>query len=306
MERLSPREGGRRLSSTGEQSTNLPQQIMDRLASQSSRTSTSSFAQIPAKSGEALKIEYRWLNEDRPDAPIAMFLHEGLGSIAMWKDWPQALCDRLGFRGLVYSRPGYGASTPRESGAKWPVDFLHVQAQDVLPALLDTLRIDHAERARMWVIGHSDGGSIALLHAAAFPDSLAGVIAIAPHVFVEDRSVTAIGQASVQYTQGDLRQRLSRYHADVDSAFYGWNDIWLSPEFRHWNITRLLSSIRCPLLAIQGEDDEYATMAQIDIIPAHAPHAKLVKLPACGHSPHKQCPEMLDAAITAFVIKTAA
>ncbi len=153
----------------------------------------------------------------------------------------------------------------------------------------------------MWVIGHSDGGSIALLYAAAFPDALAGVIAIAPHVFVEDVSVKVIGQATVQYTQGDLRSRLSRYHEDVDSAFYGWNDIWLSPAFRDWNITQLLSSITVPLLAVQGEDDEYATMAQIDIIASHAPHTVLVKLPACGHSPHKQCPEALDAAIAGFV-----
>lgn len=269
-----------------------------------------SFAHIFAKNGRnsllpedqsEYRIEYRWLNADLPAAPIAVFLHEGLGSVAMWKDWPQTLCNRLGFRGLVYSRPGYGASTPREPGTKWPVDFLHVQAQDVLPALLDKLNIDHAERARMWVIGHSDGGSIALLYAAACPDALAGVIAIAPHVFVEALSVKMIGQATVQYTEGDLRSRLSRYHADVDSAFYGWNDIWLSAGFRNWNITRLLSSIRCPLLAVQSEDDEYATMAQIDTIAAHAPQAVLVKLGACGHSPHKQCPEALNAAIAGFI-----
>jgi pimeloyl-ACP methyl ester carboxylesterase len=184
---------------------------------------------------------------------------------------------------------------------KWPVDFMQRQAHDVLPALLDVLGIDSAERARMWVIGHSDGGSIALLYAAAFPDALGGVIAIAPHVFVEDVSVKAISEATTLYTQDDLRTRLSRYHADVDSAFYGWNDIWLNPEFRHWNITALLSSIRCPLLAVQGHDDEYGTMAQIDAIASHVPHALLAKLPACGHSPHRQCPAMLDAAIAAFV-----
>ena len=276
---------------------------MDRLASQSLPTRTSSFAHLPPKSDcESLRIEYRWLNAGWSKAPIAVFLHEGLGSVAMWKGWPQALCDRLGLRGLVYSRPGYGASTPREPGAKWPVDFLHVQARNVLPALLDALQIDHRERARMWVIGHSDGGSIALLYAAAFPDALAGVVAVAPHVFVEDLSVKMIGQAAVQYTQGDLRSRLSPYHADVDSAFYGWNDIWLDPGFRNWDITGLLSSISVPLLAVQGEDDEYATMAQIDVIALHAPHATLVKLPACGHSPHKQCPAALDAAIAGFVI----
>jgi pimeloyl-ACP methyl ester carboxylesterase len=261
-----------------------------------------SVADLPAKDGrESLRLEYQWLNAGRTDAPIAVFLHEGLGSIAMWKDWPQKLCEQLGFRGLVYSRPGYGDSTPREADVKWPVDFMHRQAYDILPALLDAIGIDDAERARMWVIGHSDGGSVALLYAAAFPDALGGVIAIAPHVFVEDVSVKAIAEATVLYTQGDLREKLSRYHADVDSAFYGWNDIWLNPEFRQWDITGVLSSIQCPLLAIQGHDDEYGSMAQIDAIASHIPHTQLTKLPACGHSPHRQCPATLDAAIVAFV-----
>jgi pimeloyl-ACP methyl ester carboxylesterase len=261
-------------------------------------------ADLPATDDrESLRLEYQWLNAGQPDAPVAVFLHEGLGSISMWKDWPQKLCEQLGFRGLVYSRPGYGGSTPRAADVKWPVDFMHRQAHDVLPALLDFVGMDSAERARIWVIGHSDGGSIALLYAAAFPDALAGVIAIAPHVFVEDVSVKAISEATTLYKQGDFRARLSRYHADVDSAFYGWNDIWLNPEFRHWNITDLLSSIKCPLLALQGHDDEYATMAQIDAIASHVPHAQLAKLPACGHSPHRQCPAMLDAAIAAFVTR---
>jgi pimeloyl-ACP methyl ester carboxylesterase len=150
-------------------------------------------ADLPAKDGrESLRLEYQWLNADQSDAPVAVFLHEGLGSIAMWKDWPQKLCEQLGFRGLVYSRPGYGGSTPRAAQTKWPVDYMQRQAHDVLPALLDVLAMDNAERARMWVIGHSDGGSIALLYAAAFPHALGGVIAIAPHVFVEDMSVNAI------------------------------------------------------------------------------------------------------------------
>jgi len=272
---------------------------MDRL---DQHTPAIRLAHLPAtRDRESLRLEYQWLNADQPDAPVAVFLHEGLGSIAMWKDWPHKLCEQLGFRGLVFSRPGYGGSTPRAADVKWPVDFMQRQAHDVLPALLDVLGIDSAERARMWVIGHSDGGSIALLYAAAFPDALGGVITIAPHVFVEDVSVKAISAATALYKQGDLRARLSRYHADVDSAFYGWNDIWLSSEFRHWNITDLLSSIRCPLLAVQGHDDEYGTMAQIDAIASHLPHAQLAKLPACGHSTHRQCPAVLDAAIGAFV-----
>jgi pimeloyl-ACP methyl ester carboxylesterase len=259
-------------------------------------------ADLPEKDGrKSLRLEYQWLNADQTDAPVAVFLHEGLGSIAMWRDWPQKLCEQLGFRGLVYSRPGYGGSTPRAAEEKWPVDYMQRQAHDVLPALLDVLGIDHAERARMWLIGHSDGGSIALLYAAAFPDALGGVIAIAPHVFVEDMSIKAIAKTTALYTPGDLRARLSRYHADVDSAFYGWSDIWLNPEFRHWNVADLLPSIQCPLLAVQGHEDEYATMAQIDTIASHVPQAQLAKLPACGHSPHRQCPALLDAAIEAFV-----
>jgi pimeloyl-ACP methyl ester carboxylesterase len=265
-------------------------------------TTASGFAELPATASHGpLRIEYRWLNETAADAPIAVFLHEGLGSIAMWRDWPQALCERLGMRGLVYSRPGYGLSTPREHGVKWPVDFMTAQARDILPALLDALEIDMRERKRMWVIGHSDGGSIALLYAALHPDELAGAVVIAPHVFVEDISVESIAQTKQLYETTDLRSKLSRYHADVDSAFYGWNDIWLNPAFRQWTITEELASIRQPLVAIQGHDDNYGTMAQIDTIAARVPHAKLVKLDACGHSPHRDAPDKLNDAIAAFV-----
>jgi pimeloyl-ACP methyl ester carboxylesterase len=265
-------------------------------------TTASGFAELPATASHGpLRIEYRWLNETAADAPIAVFLHEGLGSIAMWRDWPQALCKQLGMRGLVYSRPGYGLSTPREHGMKWPVDFMTAQARDILPALLDALEIDSRERERMWVIGHSDGGSIALLYAALYPDALAGAVVIAPHVFVEDISVESIAQTKQLYETTDLRSKLSRYHADVDSAFYGWNDIWLNPAFRQWTITAELASIRQPLVAIQGHDDNYGTMAQIDTIAARVPHAKLVKLDACGHSPHRDAPDKLNDAIAAFV-----
>ncbi|CAB3784159.1 2-succinyl-6-hydroxy-2, 4-cyclohexadiene-1-carboxylate synthase [Paraburkholderia ultramafica] len=265
-------------------------------------TTASGFAELPATASHGpLRIEYRWLNETASDAPLAVFLHEGLGSIAMWRDWPQALCERLGMRGLVYSRPGYGLSTPREHGVKWPVDFMTAQARDILPALLDALEIDMRERQRMWVIGHSDGGSIALLYAALYPDALAGAVVIAPHVFVEDISVESIAQTKQLYETTDLRSKLSRYHADVDSAFYGWNDIWLNPAFRQWTISAELASIRQPLVAIQGHDDNYGTMAQIDTIAARVPHAKLVKLDACGHSPHRDAPDKLNDAIAAFV-----
>lgn len=262
----------------------------------------SRFAELPAGASQGpLHIEYRWVNEAAHEAPIAVFLHEGLGSIAMWRDWPQALCERLGMRGLVYSRPGYGLSTPRAHDVKWPVDFMTLQARDILPALLDALDIDASERRRMWLVGHSDGGSIALLYAALHPDALAGAVAIAPHVFVEDISVESIAQTRQLYESTDLRGKLSRYHGDVDSAFYGWNDIWLNPAFRQWSIVDELASIRQPLLAVQGHDDNYGTMAQIDTIAERVPHAQLAKLDACGHSPHRDAPQVLNDAIAAFI-----
>ena len=263
----------------------------------------SEFADLPATASHGpVRIEYRWINAAATHAPIAVFLHEGLGSVAMWRDWPQTLCERLNMRGLVYSRPGYGLSTPRAHDVKWPVDFMTAQAREIFPALLDALHIDAAQRRRMWIIGHSDGGSIALLYAALNPDALAGAVAIAPHVFVEDISVQSIAQTRQLYESTDLRSKLGRYHADVDSAFYGWNDIWLNPAFRKWSITTELASIRQPLLAIQGHDDNYGTMAQIDTIAQHVPHARLVKLEACGHSPHRDAPEKLNEAIAAFIL----
>jgi len=247
--------------------------------------------------GRALRLEYAWINPTRADAPLLVFLHEGLGSLQMWKDYPQALCDAAGARGFVYSREGYGRSTPRAMQEKWPVDYMHKQAHDVLPALFAALRI--TERA--WLFGHSDGGSIALLHAAAYPERVAGVIAVASHVMVEDESIASITAARTAYVTTNLKARLARYHDDPDSAFWGWNDIWLNPAFRTWNIADQLPSIRCPVLAVQGEDDEYGTMAQIDCIARGMPHARLVKLAACGHSPHRDQPALLTAAVMQFL-----
>jgi pimeloyl-ACP methyl ester carboxylesterase len=266
--------------------------------------SASDFAELPAGASHGpLRIEYHWVNQTAVNAPIVVFLHEGLGSVAMWRDWPQSLCERLGMRGLVYSRPGYGHSTPREPAIKWPVDFMTAQAREILPALLDALNIGMQERRRMWLVGHSDGGSIALLYAALHPGELAGAIAIAPHVFVEDISVASIAQTRQRYETTDLRSTLSRYHADVDSAFYGWNDIWLNPAFRTWRIVDELNAITQPLLAVQGHDDNYGTMAQIDTIGERVPHAQRVKLHACGHSPHRDAPAALNDAIAAFVAR---
>jgi pimeloyl-ACP methyl ester carboxylesterase len=247
--------------------------------------------------GRPQRLEYAWVGGAHGDAPVIVFLHEGLGSLAMWKDFPQALCAAAGARGLVFSRYGYGRSTPRPAAEKWPVEFMHVQAERVLPALFAKLGLGRPP----WLYGHSDGGSIALLHAAAFPERVAGLVAVAPHVFVEDVSVASIEAARVAYTGTDLPQRLARYHADADLAFRGWHDIWLDPAFRAWNIEDCLARIRCPVLAVQGEDDEYGTMAQIDAIARGVPHARLLKLPACRHSPHRDQPAALTEAVVAFL-----
>ena len=260
---------------------------------------TVEFVDIEA-GGRRFTIEHQWLGRERRDQPLTVFLHEGLGSVAMWRDFPARLVDALGWRGLVYSRPGYGRSTPRPHGEAWAPDFMHHQAQHVLPALLQALDIDTV-RDRPWLFGHSDGGSIALLHAAAFPSQVAGLVVLAPHIFVEDVSITNIEQARKAYVDATLRTGLAKYHADVDSAFWGWNDIWLAPAFRGWNITAELSAIACPLLAVQGLDDEYGTLAQIHGIADRVPGTRLVELPDCGHSPHRDQPEAVIAAVKRFV-----
>jgi pimeloyl-ACP methyl ester carboxylesterase len=263
------------------------------------RTSAS-FVELPFE-GRTIRIEYAWIAPERRAAPLVVFLHEGLGSVAMWKDYPRRLCDAGDFRGLVYSRAGYGRSTPRPAAERWPVAFMHAQARDVLPRLLATLGVD-AGRSKPWLFGHSDGGSIALIYAATFPRAVGGVIAAAPHIFVEDISVASIAAARDAYrTTTDLRKKLARYHDDVDSAFWGWNDVWLDPRFRTWSIEALLPRLQCPILAIQGEDDEYGTLAQVEGIRRHVPGTELVVLRDCGHSPHRDQPAALTHAVTDFI-----
>jgi len=249
--------------------------------------------------GAGLRIEIARVGVDDPQSPRVVFLHEGLGSVALWKDAPARLCAAGGWRGLVYSRPGYGRSSPRAPAERWGPDFMHRQALEVLPAVLAACGIDTAADPP-WLFGHSDGGSIALIHAAAFPDRVAGAIVLAPHVFVEDVSIDSIARTRDQYAAG-LRARLARFHDDVDSAFFGWADIWLDPAFRDWSIEALLPAIRCPLLAIQGHDDEYGTMAQIDTIVRAVPGATALALRRCGHSPHRDQPEAVAEAAAGFI-----
>ena len=250
--------------------------------------------------GSPVRIEHQWINRERTAAPLIVFLHEGLGSLSMWKDFPQHLCDAAGCQGLVYSRPGYGRSTPRAVEEAWGLDFMHRQAQQVLPAFLEALGLD-AAADKPWLLGHSDGGSISLLYAASHPQKIAGAIVLAPHIFVEDLSVSSIVKARNAYLQTDLRQRLARHHDDPDSAFWGWNDIWLKPAFKHWSIEEEISAIGCPLLAVQGLDDEYGTLAQIRGIALRAPQTELLEMADCGHSPHRDQPGALIAFMASFI-----
>jgi pimeloyl-ACP methyl ester carboxylesterase len=240
------------------------------------------------------RLECLRVGKERSQPPL-VFLHEGLGSVALWRDFPRQVAAATGLGVLVYSRTGYGWSTP----ALLPRQprYMHDEALVTLPALLDRLGI-----VRPVLIGHSDGASIALIHAGAEVRPVAGLVALAPHVFVEDVSIASIQRAKHAYASTDLREKLWRYHADADAAFLGWNDIWLSSEFRQWNIEPSLQRIHCPVLLIQGRDDEYGTLAQLDAIERQiaAPFQRVV-LDDCGHSPHRDQPQATLAAITAFV-----
>ena len=248
--------------------------------------------------GRPIDLEYEWVGDAASALPVVVFLHEGLGSVAMWKDFPARLCNEHGLRGLVFSRYGYGCSTPKPAGEMWPPDFMQRQAHEVLPALFAALRIE-----RPWLFGHSDGASIALLYASEFPT--AGVVAVAPHLFVDDISITSIEAARTAYATTDLRARLARYHADPDSAFRGWNDAWLSPAFRAWNIEAEVGKIVCPVLAVQGEDDEYGTLEQVRGIARRLPKTRLLVLPKCGHSPHRDVPALLSREAGRFILESA-
>ena len=250
--------------------------------------------------GRQVRIEHQWHRAEFDAQPLLVFLHEGLGSVSMWRDFPARLCEALGCRGLVYSRPGYGRSSLRPAGEALGLDFMHRQAFEVLPSMLRALGID-AEQEKPWLFGHSDGGSIALLYAARFTEAVAGAIVLAPHILVEDLSVASIVQARQAYAETDLRQRLAKHHDDPDSVFRGWNDVWLQPQFRSWSIEDEITRIRCPLLAIQGVDDTYGTLEQIRGIARRLPQTRLLALADCGHAPHRDQPAAVIAAVQAVL-----
>ena len=227
-------------------------------------------------------------------APTIVLLHEGLGSISMWRDFPRRVAEATGHEVLVYSRQGYGRSSPLVGPRS--VQFMHEEALVVLPEVLDALDV-----RRPILLGHSDGGSIAIIHAGSSERAVAGLVLLAPHVMVEDISVASIAQARVAYAETDFRARLGRHHEDVDGAFRGWNEVWLRPDFRDWSIEEYLPRIKCPVLAIQGEEDEYGTMEQVDRIGRAIPHARVLKIARCGHSPHRDSAEDVLEAIRGFV-----
>jgi pimeloyl-ACP methyl ester carboxylesterase len=238
-------------------------------------------------------------SDSPPDRSVTeglLFLHEGLGSVALWRRFPAELCARTGRRALVYSRFGYGASTPRPRDEPLPADYLEREAQEVLPALLDAFAME-----RPWLIGHSDGGSIALLAAAHDPERYCGIVTIAPHYRVEPVCLAGIARARAAYEAGHLREKLARHHTDVDAAFYGWCNAWLDPARRGWDITADLKRITLPILAIQGRQDEYATLDQIEAIARHAPQTELLVIEDCGHFPHLTHAEQVTSAIAAFI-----
>ncbi len=238
------------------------------------------------------RLEYRRIAGDAAK-PALVFLHEGLGSTALWKDFPDAVAAATGSAAVVYSRHGYGRSDRLE--APRAVDYMHREALEVLPEVLRSLGITEP-----LLVGHSDGASIALIHAGA-GHAVRGVVAMAPHVFVEDLTVASIAEAKVAWTTTDLPRRLGRYHDEVESTFRGWNDIWLHPDFRAWNIEEYLPRIACPVLVIQGEDDQYGTRAQVDAIARQVPGgARVLTLPDCRHSPHVDSRDAVIAAIAAF------
>lgn len=236
------------------------------------------------------RIEYEMV----AGAPMLVFLHEGLGSVAMWKDFPARCVEATGCGALVYSRYGYGRSD--SLGESRRVDFMHDEALHALPELLDKLGVQ-----RPILFGHSDGASIALIYAGGAGRPVRGLILMAPHVMVEDVGLRRIEQAKLAYESTDLRKKLARYHDDPDSAFRGWNGIWLDPDFRGWNIEEYLPRIDCPVLAIQGEDDEYGTMEQIERIERAIPQAEVLRLKACGHSPHRDQSGAVIARVAEFV-----
>jgi pimeloyl-ACP methyl ester carboxylesterase len=239
----------------------------------------------------ASDLEYRMIGPPPADAPTIVMLHEGLGSANLWGDFPERLQAATGAGVFLYSRAGYGASTPARLPR--PVDYMHTEALEVLPKLLDAIGF-----RRGLLLGHSDGASIAAIYSGSHQDHrVEGVVMIAPHFVVEDISVASIARIKTAYETTELKAKLARWHRDVDNAFYGWNGAWLNPKFRDWDISEYLAYIRVPVAILQGVDDEYGTMRQVEIAreECYCP-LDVTVIPGAGHAPHREAPgPALDA-----------
>jgi pimeloyl-ACP methyl ester carboxylesterase len=246
----------------------------------------------------ASDLEYRTIGPAPEEAPTIVMLHEGLGSAGLWGDFPEKLQAATGAGIFVYSRAGYGASTP----AKLPrsLDYMHIEALEVLPRLLEAIGF-----RRGLLLGHSDGASIAAIYAGGVADHrIRGLAMIAPHFVVEDISVTSIAEIKTAYETSGLREKLARWHRDVDNAFYGWNGAWLDPKFRGWDISEYLAYIRVPVAILQGSDDQYGTIRQIEIAQeeCYCP-VDVTIIPGAGHSPHREAPGATLDAISEFATR---
>ena len=246
-------------------------------------------------SASGKSLEYACWGPCPSDAPTLVLLHEGLGCTALWRDFPAKLAEATGFGVFAYSRAGYGRSDPAELPR--PLDYMTQEAIDVLPQVLDAIGF-----RRGVLLGHSDGATIAAIYAGSVPDMrVRGIITMAPHFFTEEMGLAEIANAKVAFDTGDLRSRMAKYHADPDNTFRGWNDSWLHPDFKAWNVSDVIDYIRIPVLAIQGEDDQYGTLAQIDELEnrCYAPVDRLV-LSDCRHAPFIDQPDAVVVQIADY------
>jgi pimeloyl-ACP methyl ester carboxylesterase len=244
----------------------------------------------------SMRLEYRMIGPRPGAAPTIVMLHEGLGCVGLWGDFPDRLQAATGAGVFVYSRAGYGKSSPVKLPR--PLAFMHEEAREVLPKLLDAIGFQ-----RGILVGHSDGASISAIYAGSVQDHrVRGLVLMAPHFFTEDMGIAEIARAKVAYETTDLRQKLSRWHDDVDNAFRGWNDAWLDPDFRKWDITEPLAYIRVPILIVQGEGDQYGTARQIEVAQeeCYCP-VDVALLPNARHAPHREAPEATLGAISEFI-----
>lgn len=244
------------------------------------------------------RLHYRCFGPAPSAAPTIVMLHEGLGSAGLWHDFPQKLSDATGMGVMAYSRAGYGQSDP--ASLPRPLDYLTREAVDVLPVVLERTGFE-----RGILLGHSDGATIAAIYAGSVEDyRVRGIVLMAPHFFTEPMGLAAIDEAKQAFRDGDLRERLAKHHNDVDHTFMGWNDVWLDPAFARWNVSDVIDHLRIPALAIQGRQDQYGTLAQIEELDSRAySPVDVTVLDGCKHAPHQDQPEQTLAAIAEFAAR---